>query len=323
MNRPNAIRTAVVGAGLMGRWHAVAAERAGGRVVAIVDTDADAAQRLAKNYVDAQTAAEVGDVQVVHICTPLATHVELAERAIEAGRHLLIEKPLAPTATETERLLRRASERGVLLCPVHQFAFQDGVLAAREWLPRLGRLVHIESTFYSAGGEGCDGEQLDAIVADILPHPLSLMQMFLPGGLTENNWTSLRPGQGELRALGEINGVSLSIFISMNARPTVANFQITGTNATICLDLFHGYAWMESGRVSRARKIVHPFERAIKSFSAAAINLGRRTMRGETAYPGLQRLVRCFYQAVRQQLQPPISREATLAVARARDRLIR
>lgn len=316
MNKVSLLRAGIIGAGLMGRWHAVAAERAGGRVVAIVDTDADAAQRLAKNYVGAQTAADVGDIQVVHICTPLATHVALAERAIDAGRHVLIEKPLAPTATETERLLRRATERGMLLCPVHQFAFQDGVLQARQELGRIGRIVHLEGRFCSAGGGS------DAIVADILPHPLSLMQMFLPGGLIDKDWVVMRPGVGEFRALSEMAGVTLSIFISMNARPTEARFRILGTEGAIHLDLFHGYGVRESGSVSRVRKIVLPFERALAGFSAAAFNLGRRALRGETAYPGLQRLIGNFYEAVQQKLPSPITGGDALAIARVRDRLI-
>lgn len=67
----------------------------------------------------------------------------------------------------------------------------DGVFKASELLPRIGRLVHMEGTLCSAGGAGLvsagttNQTPLDEIVRDILPHPLSLMQAFLPNGLSE------------------------------------------------------------------------------------------------------------------------------------------
>jgi predicted dehydrogenase len=323
-----ALRAGIAGAGLMGRWHAHAVKRVGGAVAAVMDIDLQTARRLASKYPGAKSFFNFeqmlnrGEINVLHVCTPASTHYALAEQAIEAGLHLIIEKPLTPSAADTESLYDQAAYRGVLLCPVHQFVFQDGIRNAKALLPRIGRLVHLEGTFCSAGGTGLPRAQLDAIVADILPHPLSLMQVFLPTGLGEHDWVTLRPVHGELRVHGEVSGISLSIFISMNARPTECSFKIFGTDGAIHLDLFHGFAFMEPGKVSRARKITHPYDLAFRRGLAASVNLGKRFLRREPAYPGLRRLISSFYQAVQTNAVPPLASKDTITIARIRERLI-
>ena len=319
----------------MGRWHAWAVKRAGGCISAVMDLDPESAKRLAKNYSGAESFSDVEEMlnrtklNVLHVCTPPPTHYKIAELAIDAGLNLLIDKPLTPMAADTERLFTRAAGRSVLICPVHQFIFQDGVLKAKESLLRIGRIIHMDGTFCSAGGADLAGVEatgqsplLNEIVADILPHPLSLMQVFLQNGLSKEDWMTVRPGHGEFRAVCETLGITLSIFISMNARPTECSFKIIGTDGTIHIDMFHGYSFIEPGKVSRSRKIIHPFDLAVRRLSAAAVNLGRRFIRWEPAYPGLKRLVSSFYKAVRMGAESPISREDTIAIARVRDLLI-
>jgi predicted dehydrogenase len=325
--RARPIRAAIVGAGLMGRWHAQAIEKAGGNIIAVVDLDPARARRLASRFHASsfssveQLLSEV-ELDVLHICSPASTHQDIGELAINSGLNLVVEKPVTPTVRGTVRLYEQAARRGVLVCPVHQFVFQNGVLKAQELLPRIGRLLHLGVTICSAGGDGLAPDQLDSIAADILPHPLSLLQRFLPGELPEEDWVMARPRHGELRVSGEAMGATLSIFVSMNARPTICDFQIVGTEGTIYLNLFHGYAYLEPGRVSRTRKIMHPFEHSLRNLSAAAINLGRRALRRELAYPGLQRLISEFYSAVQTGGPSPISAEEAVAIARVRDRLL-
>jgi len=312
----------------MGHWHAKAVERAQGLVSAVMDLDGEAARRLstyhryAESFTDLEQMLSLKNLSVLHICTPGSTHYEIAQSAIDAGVNLIIEKPITSTAAETECLLNRAAEGGLLVCPVHQFMFQEGVLKARELLPQIDRIFHMEGTFCSAGGAGLDPQQVDRIVAEILPHPLSLMQLFLPSDLPEEKWVTMQPQQGEFRALCETSGITLSIFISMNARPTVCSFLIAGTRGTIHLDLFHGYTFMEPGQVSRMRKACHPFALASRQVSAAAINLGRRLIHWEPAYPGLRRLVSSFYEALENGGKSPISNDDTVLIARVRDHLI-
>ena len=327
-SKRRSLQIGIAGAGLMGRWHAEAAHKSGGRVTAIMDPDLDRAGRLASHYPnalgfsDVETMLGQADLDVLHICSPGPTHFMLASLAIEARLHLLIEKPITQTVEEAVQIHSQAANHGLLVCPIHQFIFQDGVLKAKTLLPQIGQLVHIDATICSAGGVGLTADQLDLIVADVLPHPLSLMQVFLPGSLRAERWTTFHPHAGELRVFGEVSGVTFAFFISMNARPTTNSFLILGTDATIRLDLFHGYSFIEPGQVSRNRKIMHPFELSMRILLATTSNLSRRALRREPAYPGLRQLVSSFYKAVRTNSPSPISPDDSIQIARARDHLI-
>jgi len=325
----NKIRAAIVGAGLMGFWHARAVENVGGKVVAVFDIDKTQADSLAAKHKHAQSfdslekmLAEVSP-SVLHVCTPTATHKKIAELAIKAGVNLLIEKPIVQTAEETVSLYELASRHKVLLCPVHQFVFQDGVRNAKKLLSNIGRIVHLQANICSAGGTGLDTNQVATIAEDILPHPLSLMQTFLGDDFILQDWVIFCPNSGELRVSGKARKISLGIFVSMNSRPTLNSFQIFGTGGTIYLDLFHGYSVIESGKTTKTRKILHPFDSALRNLSAATLNLGRRSLKNETAYPGLRRLIDEFYQAIKDGKPSPITSAEAIAVAQIRDILIK
>ncbi len=323
------VRAGLVGAGLMGRWHAHAICKAGASLVGVTDLDQSAAARLASRYTDSRAFSSVesllaeGNLEVLHVCSPLGSHKQLAELAIEAGIHLIIEKPLTATAADTEALFARAAEQDLIVCPVHQFIFQDGVAKAARLLPTIGRVIDVSATVVSAGGDGLAADEQSEFIADILPHPLSLVRFLAPKTYGSVRWSVVSAGSGELRVIGtSAEDITLSIFISLKARPPANTIRISGTNGTIHLNLFHGYAVTESGGATRLRKLTRPFEYSLKNLSAATFNLGRRAIRGEPAYPGLLRLVNCFYQAVRGIAAPPISMQDTIAVAQTRDLLI-
>src|SRR5947208_9804127 len=119
---------------------------------------------------------------------------------------------MTPNCAETERLYKLAAAHKVLLCPVHQFPFQRGVRSAFEQFGRIGQLRHFEATFCSAGGADRSREELDDIVAEILPHPLSLMELFAPGSLREKSLIVSHPSPGDVRATHTAWDVCLSIY---------------------------------------------------------------------------------------------------------------
>lgn len=326
--RKKKLNIGIVGAGLMGRWHANSAKRAGGHISAIVDTNINASMCLAnqypgaKNFSSTQQMLEHTKPDVLHICTPLDTHVQIAESAIDAGINLIIEKPITPTAAEAERILKQAASNGILVCAVHQFIFQDGVQKAKKFLSQIGKLIHIESTICSAGAVDYSERQSDFTATDILPHPLSLMQYFSPGSISSKNWTMIRATHGELRAFCKADEITMSIFISMNARPTECSLHIIGTNGVLYVDLFNGLVLIESAKVSRMRKVMHPFFYSANMFFTAFINLGRRIIQRELAYPGLNKLINSFYGSVQVHGNCPISNNDILAVSIVRDELI-
>ncbi|MDE3091334.1 MAG: Gfo/Idh/MocA family oxidoreductase [Chloroflexota bacterium] len=324
---PSPIRVGIVGAGLMGRWHAHEVPRAGGRLIAVADIDSPSAERLA-HASHALAFVSVDDlfaqikIDVLHVCTPPETHAELAERALSAGVHVVVEKPLAPDFETTERLLKLAQSTGRLLIPVHQFAFQRGVSSALARLKQIAPLIHLDVTIATAGGEGKDDDARGSLISEILPHPLTLLYRFLPRGLEGVVWNVCRPMPGELRVMGRAERIGLTINLSTRARPTRNLLTVMGERGFVQVDLFHGFAVFENGTVSRAQKILHPIAWSARSFIAANQNLILRAWRNEPAYPGLRELIGAVYRSISVDSPAPIASAEILAVARARDELI-
>ena len=319
------LRAAVVGAGVMGRWHARAIEASGGSVAAVVDPDLDRARALGGRGEVAPSLEHLLErgtrLEVVHVCAPVDAHASTVRAAVGAGLHVVCEKPVARDAETTRSLVELAGGAGRLLVPVHQFLFQPGVrrLVAHE--QELGRLVRCTFVAASAGAEKT-GIEPDELVSEILPHPLSLFTRLVPGPVGKLDWVVVRPGRGELRAVAVSEGTSLEIVVTSSGRPTRTELEVTGTEATALADLFHGFSVLDRGRATRARKVARPFTRGSRTVAAAATNLAARAARREPAYPGLRELVRQTYAAVRAGGPSPIPPAEVLAVADARARIL-
>lgn len=310
----------------MGRWHAHAIGRVGGRVVAVIDTDAARASALAARLpgravaaADLERAIQDHGIQVVHVCAPLPTHDAIARQAIDARVHALIEKPLTNDAASTTRLHALASERGVLLCPVHQFLFQDGVLRAIAALEELGTIRHIDVVACSAGADGCGEAEREQVALDILPHGLALVRRFLGVRLADARWQVGQGPLGEIRAAADMGSASVAFVVSMRSRPTENSLTLRCDSGTVRANLFHGYATIERGAPSRLDKLGRPFVSASQGLGAATGNLVGRAVRREAAYPGLRELVRRFHLACAKLGPSPISVDESIDVARARD----
>ncbi|MFI6517588.1 Gfo/Idh/MocA family protein [Spirillospora sp. NPDC050679] len=131
------VRAGVIGAGFMGTVHARAIRRSGGVVSRVAgSTPASsraAAERLAAEF-PADTAEDVlgaDDVDIVHICTPNSTHAALVRAAIDAGKHVVCEKPLAVSPEEAADLLDRAAAAGVTATVPFVYRFYPSVREAR------------------------------------------------------------------------------------------------------------------------------------------------------------------------------------------------
>jgi predicted dehydrogenase len=293
-------------------------------VVAIVDPDATRAATLASRFRGCRVLTDLdealGLADVVHVCTPTASHVALARQVLQGGRHLLIEKPLAASVADTAALLAEAESRQRLICPTHQFVFQRGMRRLVHELASIGALRHIEFTMCSAGAAGRPGME-DAVADEILPHPLSILQRVLQRPIADLEWVVRRPLAGELHAIAGIAGAAIGLTVSMTGRPTVNGAVLIGTAGTFEIDLFHGYAVRYGGGVSRARKAAQPLARSAALGATAALNLARRALHGQPAYPGLWELVDEFYRACATGGPSPISPADTLDVALAVERL--
>jgi predicted dehydrogenase len=129
--RVRPVRAGVVGVGQMGRYHvAVLAELSQVELVGIVDVDAKRIQELADTY-DTTGLTDyrelLGEVDVVSIAVPTTLHHEVAQAFLDAGVHVLIEKPIAPTLAEAHDLFALAERRGVMLHVGHVERFNGAV----------------------------------------------------------------------------------------------------------------------------------------------------------------------------------------------------
>lgn len=134
MRRP--IRSGIIGTGFMGTVHTRAVRAAGGVVTAYAGRDAGRTARAAEaaGVELALTPAELiahPDVDVVHVCTPNAQHVELAAAAIAAGKHVVCEKPLALSEADARELHAAAEAAGVVHAVPFVYRYYPTVREAR------------------------------------------------------------------------------------------------------------------------------------------------------------------------------------------------
>ena len=147
------IKTGVIGFGLAGRvFHAPFVQAARGLDLhAIVQRNGNEAAQAFPQAQILRSAEDLfrSDVELVVVGTPNNTHVPLARAALEAGKHVVIDKPFAPTSAEAEDLETLAQNQGVLLAPFHNRRFDGDFLTLRKLLDAgtLGRPVTLHSRF--------------------------------------------------------------------------------------------------------------------------------------------------------------------------------
>ncbi|MFL5966285.1 MAG: Gfo/Idh/MocA family protein, partial [Gaiellaceae bacterium] len=104
-----------------------------GELTWLCDADASRLLEFGARYPNARTTTEFDEliaddtVEAVVVATPVPTHYELAKRALEAGKHVFVEKPPAMRAAEMEELCELAEERDLVLMPGHLLLYHPGV----------------------------------------------------------------------------------------------------------------------------------------------------------------------------------------------------
>ena len=148
------IGVGVIGFGLGGRvFHAPFVNAVAGlRLVSIMQRTGDAA---AKAYPETRIARSVEElladtsIELVVVTTPNATHFTLAKQALEAGKHVVIDKPFAATSQEARALDELARSKGLLVLPFHNRRWDGDFLTVKKLIAEqaVGRLVTFESHF--------------------------------------------------------------------------------------------------------------------------------------------------------------------------------
>ena len=157
------------------------------RLLWVCDLDEERAAAVLGPYSTVRVTSRLADVladpevEAVAVATPARTHAEVALAAIEAGKHVLVEKPLAPSYIEGERLVRAAEEQGVVLMCDHTYCYTPAVARIRETIQSgvLGDLQFFDSVRINLGLVQRDVD----VLWDLAPHDLSILDHVLPDGV--------------------------------------------------------------------------------------------------------------------------------------------
>ena len=125
---------------------------------------------------DLDTMLALEEIDAVIVATPPRTHHAIVRAALEAGKHVLVEKPLAKTSDEARDLITLANLRGLTLMPGHTFVYSPPVNKVRELIHtgELGEVYFVTSSRMNLGKY-----QPDGVICDLAPHDLSILLYLL------------------------------------------------------------------------------------------------------------------------------------------------
>lgn len=132
---------------------------------------------------DADELLKNDRVEAVAIATPINTHFDLAKKCLEAGKHVMIEKPITGTSEEAEELIKISDARGLILMVGHTFEYNAGVRKVKELIDggEIGDLFYIHMTRASLGLF----QQDKNVFWDLATHDLAIL-FYLTGTLPES-----------------------------------------------------------------------------------------------------------------------------------------
>lgn len=153
------------------------------RRIACCDIDDDQLARLSKRYPNLLYTTDYDEVlkdttiQAVMLATPVSTHYDLARRALAAGKHTFVEKPMTATSEQALRLMEEAAAARLTLMVGHTFEYSPPVLKIRELMDanELGTVYYVSSVRVNLGLHQSD----ISVVWDLAPHDLSMLFYWL------------------------------------------------------------------------------------------------------------------------------------------------
>jgi predicted dehydrogenase len=322
------VKTAIVGCGNISHIHIPSALRNGASLVGVCDLDqkraSDTVSRYdsGKAYSDLQALLSGEHPDVVHVLTPPATHGRLAVQALEAGCHVLVEKPMAISTREAAQMIAVAERSGKVICVDHSRLFDPLVLEAKSYLARghMGDLVTLE---YFQGYPSIQSHVLRenpwigdlelGVVQDLIPHALAFLIDFLgPIGSVQcvcsrTGLSSLAPCE-EMKVLASAERGIGSFTISLSTQPFMCALVLYGTKMTVEID-FNNRTLLKK----RERHVPGLLKRGLPAFEASTqllLNLIVNTARYFTGklgnYPGVDELICRFYRSLEAGTAPPV-----------------
>jgi predicted dehydrogenase len=169
-------------------------------LVRVVDKDPGRLAKVAAAYPGIQLGDDYADVlasdiEAVVLATPIRSHYPLAKAALEAGKHVLVEKPLTAGTAEARALTALAEERGLILMVGHTFVYNAAIRTLRDIVAsgELGRIYYVDAARLNLGLFQPDIN----VLWDLAPHDLSILCYVLgqePLEVSARGSASVRPG---------------------------------------------------------------------------------------------------------------------------------
>jgi predicted dehydrogenase len=137
-----------------------------------------------KRYPNVQVSADADEIvndpeiDAVVLATPVFSHHSLAKRALEAGKHVLVEKPMTRTVQEAEELIKLAKRKDLVLMVDHTFVYTGAVRRIKEIIDagELGELYYFDSVRINLGLFQHDID----VIWDLAPHDVSILTYLIP-----------------------------------------------------------------------------------------------------------------------------------------------
>ena len=318
------VNVGVIGCGAISREH-LAYITADPRLhlAAVCDRTPIAASYTAKQhgaegwFTDHQVMLREANLAAVHVLTPPATHRRLVTDALDAGLHVVCEKPIALSANELRAMVRLADAQGLRLIESQNYRFNNEVLALQELAEsgELGTIVHVDLTYsldIASGGRFADRhvpsptEQLGGgAVHDFLPHMAYLALHFFgypPVVRSAAHWRN-RSGNSrvkfdELEAIIEFADGSAFVRFSSRAKPDSVRLVVRGTKGTAECEMFAPFV-----RVDRVRSpkelasLLNHVGNGTRLAAAGVRNLRDKVLQ-HTTYHGMKVMLGRFYDGV-------------------------
>jgi predicted dehydrogenase len=217
----------------------------GAELTALCDADPESLARVGSRYSGIPLYSDASDLlgsdglDAVLIATPADTHYVLVRSAIEAGKHVFVEKPMARTVSEAEDLVGRAEAAGVVLMPGHVFLYNAAVRKVRDLIVSgaLGDIYYIYSQRLNLGQVRQDVNAL----WNFAPHDLSILGYWLgaePTRVVARGFSYLQPGVEDVvfMTLDYPGGVGANVHISWLDPQKVRMMTVVGSEKMVIYD---------------------------------------------------------------------------------------
>jgi predicted dehydrogenase len=311
------MKAALVGLGAISFEHLEKLRQIDGVTIAgVCDLEPTLTRAVAERFGVQQAFTDYGEMlertapDVVHVLTPPQSHARLAGLALEAGAHVMVEKPITPTYDEYRELRDLAADRGRMLCENYTYRFAPLVLEALD-AARRGDLGEVISVDVSYGGVmGRSGPYGDAEVVhfahglpggalqNFVSHPLSVAVAFMDGIERVSAWRrrldESLASDDELHALLSGRRTCATIAVSGNAKPSHFMVRVQGTAAMLEVDVLGESSHMRgqsSALASSIRRSVEELRSAVTWTTTGFA--GRR----DPYFSGFRILLERFYAA--------------------------